>query len=94
MHLKKNSWLKHWDFILVDLLCLNFTFLFAYWLRLGFGNMYELFEYRRMVILVMTLHFCIAFFTNCYSSILRRGYIQELKVVMIYNVEMLSLIHI
>lgn len=91
MHLKKNSWLKHWDFILVDLLCLNFTFLFAYWLRLGFGNMYELFEYRRMVILVMTLHFCIAFFTNCYSGILRRGYIQELKVVMIYNVEMIGL---
>lgn len=91
MHLKKNSWLKHWDFILVDLLCLNFTFLFAYWLRLGFGNMYELFEYRRMAILLMTLHFCIAFFTNCYSGILRRGYIQELKIVMIYNVELIGL---
>ena len=91
MHLKKNSWLKHWDFILVDLLCLNLTFLFAYWLRLGFGNMYRLFEYRRMVILILALHFCIAFFSNCYSGILRRGYLRELKVVITYNVELIGL---
>lgn len=90
MHLKKNSWLKHWDFILADMLCINLTFLSAYWLRLGFGNMYAVSGYRMMVILAMLLHFCIAFFTNCYSGILRRGYFNELKVVVIYNMELIG----
>lgn len=90
MHLKKNSWLKHWDFILVDMLCLNLTFLFAYWLRLGFGNMYAVQGYRMIIILAMILHFSIAFFTNCYSGILRRGYFEELKIVVIYNIELMG----
>lgn len=90
MHLKKNSWLKHWDFILIDMLCLNLTFLFAYWIRLGFGNMYAVSGYRMMIILAMILHFSIVFFTNCYSGILRRGYFDELKVVIIYNIELMG----
>lgn len=91
MHLKKNSWLKHWDFILVDLLCINLTFISAFWLRLGIGNMYAVSGYRMMVILAMMIHFCIAFFTNCYSGILRRGYFNELKVVVIYNMELIGI---
>lgn len=91
MHLKKNSWLKHWDFILGDVFCLNLTFLCAYWIRLGFGNMYALSGYRMMVILGILFHFCIAFFTNCYSGILRRGYFDEFRIVVTYNVEMIGL---
>lgn len=90
MHLKKNSWLKHWDFILVDLLCLNLTFLSAYWIRLGFGNMYALSGYRMMVIFAMILHFSIVFFTNCYSGILKRGYFDEFRIVVVYNMELLG----
>lgn len=91
MHLKKNSWLKHWDFILGDVFCLNLTFLCAYWIRLGIGNMYALSGYRMMVILGILFHFCIAFFTNCYSGILRRGYFDEFRIVVTYNVEMIGL---
>lgn len=91
MHLKKNSWLKHWDFILGDVFCLNLTFLCAYWIRLGFGNMYAIPGYRMMVILGILFHFCITFFTNCYSGILRRGYFDELRIVVSYNVEMIGL---
>ena len=92
MHLKKKGWLKHWDFILVDLLCLNFTFLFSYWIRLGVGNMYAVSGYRMLIVLVMILHFCIMFFTNCYSGILRRGYFDEFKVVVLYNTELIALL--
>ncbi len=35
-HLK--GWLKHWDFILIDLACLLISFILAYWLTRGFGN--------------------------------------------------------
>lgn len=92
MHLKKSGWLKHWDFILVDLLCLNITFLFAYWIRLGVGNMYAVPGYRMLIFIVMILHFCIMFFTNCYSGILRRGYFDEFKIVTLYNVELIGLL--
>ena len=29
----KNSWLKHWDFILLDLLCLQIAYIAAFMLR-------------------------------------------------------------
>ena len=32
------GWLKHWDFILVDIICLQLAFVVAYFVRMGFGN--------------------------------------------------------
>ena len=29
----KNSWLKHWDFILLDLLCMQIAYIAAFMLR-------------------------------------------------------------
>ena len=91
MHIQKSSWLKHWDFIVLDLLCLNVTFMIAYWLRLGLGNMYAEPEYRMMVVIMMILHFCIAFFSNFYSGILSRGYFVEFKLVVAHNVVLMAL---
>ena len=42
MYVKKNSWVKHLDFILADLLCINLTLLIAYFLRNGVRNVYAL----------------------------------------------------
>ena len=57
MHTEKSSWLKHWDFIVADLICLNITFLCAYWLRNGFRNMYALSGYRMLFLLTIILEF-------------------------------------
>lgn len=92
MHLKKSGWLKHWDFILADVLCLNLMLLAAYWIRLGFGNMYAVSDYRMIAIVATILHFCIAFFTNCYSGILKRGYFDELRIVTVCNIELFGLL--
>lgn len=78
MHIRTpNSWIKHLDFIFADLLCLNATLLLAYFLRSGIKNMYALSGYRMLVIVMMILHFCIAFFSDYYSGILGRGYFIE-----------------
>lgn len=90
MHLKEKGWIKHWDFILVDLVCLNITFLCAYWIRLGFENMYANRNYRMLLMIAMILHFSIMFFSNCYSGILRRGYFDEFRRVVVYNVELIG----
>lgn len=62
MYVKKNSWVKHLDFILADLLCINLTLLIAYFLRNGVRNVYALKEYRTLLFAIMALHFCISFF--------------------------------
>ena len=31
------GWLKHWDFTLIDAICLQAAYVAAYWLRHGFG---------------------------------------------------------
>lgn len=92
MYVKKNGWTKHIDFIIADLLCINVTFLLAYFLRSGLHNMYALSGYRMLVIIAVILHFCISFFTNSYSGVLYRGYFDELKQILIHNTALISLI--
>ena len=89
MYVKKNSWVKHLDFILADLLCINLTLLIAYFLRNGVRNVYALKEYRTLLFAIMALHFCVSFFSNTYSDILRRGYFQEFKRVLVHNTELM-----
>ena len=90
MHTEKSSWLKHWDFIVADLICLNITFLCAYWLRNGFRNMYALSGYRMLVFVAIILQLFISFSSNNYSGILRRGYLKEFKVVLVQNIELIA----
>ena len=92
MHIKKSSWIKHFDFILADLICLNITFNLAYWLRHGIANVYEIKDYRMIMIMIMVLHFCITYFSNWYSGILKRGYFGEFQKVFIYNLEMIAVV--
>ncbi|MFQ9516357.1 MAG: sugar transferase [Eubacterium sp.] len=92
MHVRKNSWMKHLDFILADLLCINVTFLLAYFSRCGFHNMYAHNGYRNLVIIAMIMHFCISFFRNYYSGILHRGYFDEFRIVVVHNILLIGLL--
>ena len=51
---KKNSsgWLKHLDFIVLDLLCVQLAFYLSYVLRQGDWNPYAVPLYRNMAIVV------------------------------------------
>ncbi|MHC1724385.1 MAG: sugar transferase [Aminipila sp.] len=86
------SWVKHLDFILSDLVCLQVSFLIAYALRFGGGLPYSHYEYRHWGIFIVFFHICIMFFTECYSGILRRGYLKEFKAVIKYNCIFISLV--
>ena len=69
-----NSWLKHWDFILVDLISLELSFLLAYVIRHGFENPFvkPLYQGEAIIFLVSQLLAARAF-----SGVLRRGYYIE-----------------
>ncbi len=88
------GWAKHWDFILLDLVCLQGSFMFAYWLVNGFRNPYEsqIFRYLATVFLISQL--AVIAFSGNYSGILRRNKYQELYAVGRFAAVMLGLVTI
>ena len=79
---KDDSWLKHYDFILIDVLFVELSFLLAYWLKNKTFTMTEIYEVLFWVIFVVSL--ISGFMLDSYSKIIQRGYIQELKKVLKY----------
>lgn len=78
MYRKSSSgWLKHFDFIILDLMCLQIAFALAYILRLGFSNPYETEIYRNMAVFLMFADVVLIFFGETFSGVLRRGYYKE-----------------
>ena len=77
---KKGSkgWLKHFDFILLDMICLQIAFLLAYVIRHDSGNPYMVPLYRNMAILMELLDLVVMFFDETLSNVLKRGYFKEL----------------
>ncbi len=88
------GWAKHWDFILLDLVCLQGSFIVAYWLIHGLHSPYSfpVFRYLASVFLISQLA-VIAFLGN-YSGILKRNKYQELAAVGKFAAVMLGLVTI
>lgn len=74
-----NGWLKHLDFIILDIVCMQATLLIAYMFRNGFS--FPLFEdvYQQMAIIITIMDIVVVFFMQSYDGILRRGYFKEFK---------------
>lgn len=75
----KGSWLKHWDFILFDLLAMQAAYILAFFIRHGMFPYTAWEEYRSMGLILVLVEICTGFFLENYKDILRRGYFQELK---------------
>lgn len=78
MYRRKNKgWLKHMDFIILDLLCLQVCFALAYFSRHGFGGNPHKVIYQNMMLVLVLFEFIYAFFLEGYKDILKRGYYVE-----------------
>lgn len=84
---QKKSWVKHLDFLLIDVLCLEIAFLISFWIKFGERavrssviNEY----YIRLAIVLLLMDFCIVFLFESYTGILRRNKVQELKAVVVH----------
>lgn len=75
---EKNVWQKHLDFIILDILCMEISYIAAYIIRHGFAAKF-LQEYIRLGFLMILIQFCVVFFTENYKNIVRRDYVEELK---------------
>ena len=80
MRLKdKYTWLKHWDFILIDLLCLIIAFFAAYFIRFGSLNIFVEPEWVALLNIICCMNLFYAILNSTYSGILKRRYYQQFK---------------
>ena len=80
----KKGWLKHADFIILDIFCMQLSFLIAYWLLNGFSYPFDNDTARSLAVLFsISQLFTIVFFRN-YGGILRRGKFDELLAIINY----------
>lgn len=71
------GWLKHLDFMILDLLCLHMAFIMAFWIRNGMQNPYGDIVYRRVAILLTLIQVTIVIFFETLKNVLKRGYYRE-----------------
>lgn len=78
----KTAWLKHWDFILLDLLLFQLAYICGYMMRMGIESPYTAPVYLNTGMIICLTDICIVFFTEPYHGILRRGYLREFRNVL------------
>ncbi|MBR6665872.1 MAG: sugar transferase [Lachnospiraceae bacterium] len=75
---QQKSWVKHLDFILLDLACLQAGFLFAFWIKHGFdANPYTISIYRNEVLMLILIQLMVAIIGKNFKDVLRRGFYRE-----------------
>lgn len=81
---RKHSWLKHLDFIAIDLVSLAFAFAVAYIWRFGDTGFLFSTEWQGLLAILLLLNLTITFLMNPYSGIFRRAYYEDaLKMVLL-----------
>lgn len=92
---EKYKWLKHLDFILIDLFCLIVSFFYAYYLKFNTFNALEEQEWSTLFIMICFINLIIMFCVNPYSGILRRRYYLQFRkeiALFIYQVATVCII--
>ena len=76
---RKNTkgWLKHIDFIILDLICLQIAFVLAYFIRNGNIHLYNDFLYRNMAIIIEMIDLMVLLLFGTLNGLLKRGHYQE-----------------
>lgn len=74
----RQGWLKHIDFILLDVIVLQISFILAFMIRIPWMRPYAEERYRILAIVLIGADFFIAAVFNTMRNVLRRGYYQEI----------------
>ena len=90
---KKNtqSWVKHIDFIILDMLCLNVAFVAAYLYRHGWCSPYQDEHYVDLAVILTLVDFAVLVINETMKNVLRRGYFREFSAT-VKHVAMVEMI--
>lgn len=72
-----NGWLKHIDFIILDMICLQIAFIMAYFIKNGNIHLYNNFLYRNMAIILEVADLMVLLIFGTLKGVLKRGHYQE-----------------
>lgn len=75
---KTQGWLKHIDFILLDVLSLHMAFVIAYMTRHGFSSPYKSSAYLNLAIIYTLVDILVLITNKTMKNVLKRGYYKEL----------------
>ena len=78
------GWIKHIDFLVIDLVCIEVSFLIVYTLRNGMMRNPLTQLYRDLVTVIFLIDICTVFFRSSYKDIIRRGYMVEIKETIVH----------
>lgn len=77
MKKKRTGWIKHIDFLIVDLICQQLAFLFSGFLFCEDGNPYQSKAYLILALVFILLDIFVAFAFRTLDETLKRGYYKE-----------------
>lgn len=96
MHIKgKYSWLKHLDFMVLDVFALILSFVMAYELKFGDTGFFHDPNWKAIILIACLLDVLIIFFTTPYSGVTRRYGSEELlntAIQSLYNLVLMTII--
>lgn len=72
-----NGWLKHIDFMILDMICLQLAFIMAYFIKNGNIHLYSNFLYRNMAIIIELADLMVLLIFGTLKGVLKRGHYQE-----------------
>lgn len=71
------GWLKHVDFLILDLICLQISFYIAYCIRHGLQNMYANELYASMAVVLLLVDIVVEVIFENLHNVIKRGYWNE-----------------
>ena len=74
---KTQSWMKHIDFIALDILCLHVAFILAYMTRHGISNPYGSEDYLALAGIYTLVNILVVLANRTMKNVLKRGYYKE-----------------
>lgn len=78
----RTSWIKHLDFMILDLLCLVSSFILANYIR--FNTLDKIYfndyVYRNILLILILLNIVFVFFYEPYKNVLKRGRLKEIRI--------------
>lgn len=83
------AWYRHFDFILIDLFCMQAALAIAYSFRNGWSMIFEESYYSKMAVTLMILQLVVVFFCESYSGIMKRSHFEEFKQTLFFASEVL-----
>ena len=80
------GWIKHIDFIILDMLCLQLAYVLAYWIS-GYGiNPYGTLIYRNMAALLEIADLVVIFCYSTMKNVLKKGAYRNFTVTLNHSI--------